>query len=219
MFMYGTGRTFVDRKDAGTELGKLLEEEYKGQDVVVLGVPRGGVEVAYYVAKRLQADLSVIVSKKLPYPGQEELAFGAVAEDGSVYLTYLASRLARSTVDRIIAQQLEESRRRKQEYRGEKELPDLKGRTVIIVDDGIATGSTIVPALKMCKAAGASKVVVAAPVAGERYASEIDDLADEVKIVETPPDFYAVGQVYEDFHGLTDQEVMDLLNDFETSGK
>jgi predicted phosphoribosyltransferase len=126
----------------------------------------------------------------------------------------LARRLDKKTIDQIVAKQLDEIRRRIVEYRDGTPLPNMTNRIVIIVDDGIATGSTIVPALKLCRARKVSKLIVAAPVSGKRYVSEIDELADEVTVVEMPHNFYAVEQVYKDFHGLSDKEVMDLLNDF-----
>src|SRR6185312_10666012 len=212
--MVRNDEVFADRRDAGIRLGRLLENEYKNKNVLVLGIPRGGVEVAYYVAELLNADLSAIVSKKLPLPEQEEVAFGAVTEDGSVYLSPLADELNKETISRIVKEQIFEIKRRIKEYRAGKPLPDITNRIVIIVDDGIATGSTIVPALKLCRGKKAAKIIVAAPVSGKRYVPEIDELADEVRVLEVPSGFFAVGQVYRDFHGLTDNEVIDLLDSF-----
>ena len=206
---------YFDRSEAGVELGKILESGYNNKDVLVLGIPRGGVIVAYEVAKMLQSDLSVVITKKLPHPLQEELAIGACAEDGSVFLTSIARGLQSETVQEIVDAQREEIRSRIDRFRDGKPLPEIKNRTVILVDDGIATGSTIVPAIKLCKAKRAAKVVVAAPVSGDRYVSEINDLADEVVIPLQPTEFYAVGQVYEDFHHLSDTEVKNLLRDHE----
>jgi putative phosphoribosyl transferase len=212
--MIEQGRIFIDRRDAGFEVGKLLEDRYKDKNALVLGIPRGGVIIAYEVAKVLNGELSVVITKKLPHPLQEELAIGAVAEDGSVYLTSLANGLRPETVQRIVKDQRKEIESRTQRFRDGKPLPDMFNRIVIVVDDGIATGSTIVPAIKLCKHRKAAKVVVAAPVSGEGYVSEINDLADEVVIVEQPQLFYAVGQVYEDFHHLSDEEVIELLHLF-----
>lgn len=209
------GRIFLDRNEAGYELGKLLEPAYKNKNVLVFGIPRGGVVVAYEVAKILQGELSVVITKKLPHPLQQELAVGACAEDGSVFLTSLARSLDPQTVQDIVKAQTKEIKSRIDRFRDGKPLPEIKNRIVILVDDGIATGSTIVPAIKLCKSKKAAKVVVAAPVSGEGYVSEINSLADEVVIVEQPVDFYAVGQVYEDFHHLSDTEVTDLLHDYD----
>lgn len=217
--MVEQGKVFIDRRDAGFEVGKLLKAEYKDRNVLVMGIPRGGVEVACEVAKVLHGQLSVLITKKLPHPNQPELAIGAVAEDGSIYITAHGSRLGEETIKRIVDEQLEEIRSRVQRFRNGKPLPDMQGRTVILVDDGIATGSTIVPAIRLCKNKGAAEVVVASPVSGQNYVSDISLLADEIVIVEQPEEFYAVGQVYEDFHSLSDEEVITLLRDFENHAK
>jgi predicted phosphoribosyltransferase len=145
-------RIFKDRQQAGEILGRWLRPKYGELNPLVLGIPRGGVEVAYYVAQELQADLSVIVTKKLPMPGHIEFAFGAIAEDGPVYVNPEAEQvLSAEMIEQVISQQREEVRRRVQVYRQGKPLPDLQGRTVLLVDDGIATGATLVPALLLCR--------------------------------------------------------------------
>jgi putative phosphoribosyl transferase len=214
MGMVKEGRVFVDRRDAGFEVGKLLESKYKDKNALVLGIPRGGIVVAYEVAKALNAELSTVITKKLPHPLHKEYAIGAAAEDGSVFLTSAAQSLTSADVQRIVKAQSLEIESRIKRFRKGKPLPDMFNRIVIIADDGIATGSTLVPAIKLCKLRKAAKVVVAAPVS-DGYVSEIDSLADEVIIVERPEEFYAVGQVYEDFHHLSDEEVVSLLEDFE----
>jgi predicted phosphoribosyltransferase len=211
-YLMDQSKLFVDRKHAGIEVGKLLASEYDDRNVLVIGIPRGGVEVANYVAKILHGQLSIIVTKKLPFPGNEELAFGAVGEDGHIFLNPLANRLDETTIQRVVKDQLAEIESRVRKYRKNKPLPVMENRIVIVVDDGIATGATMVPALKLCKAEKAGKIIVAAPVSGDNYVSEIAALADEIKIVEQPEDFFAVGQVYEDFHGLSDEEVIALMN-------
>lgn len=205
---------FADRKHAGQELAKMLEPRYKDRNVLVFGIPRGGVVVAYEVARCLRAELSVIITKKLPHPSQEELAIGACAEDGSVFLTSLARGLRETTIRDIVKAQQEEIESRIRRFRDGKPLPEIKNRTVIIVDDGIATGSTLVPALKLCRSQNAAGVVVAAPVSGRNYVSDIDNLADDVFVAVKPADFYAVGQVYDDFHHLSDEEVTGLLDSY-----
>jgi putative phosphoribosyl transferase len=179
-------RLFADRTEAGIELGKRLANEYKDKQAIVLGIPRGGVQVAFEVAKILNGSLSVIITKKLPHPLHEELAVGAVAEDGAIYLSSLGKALTESTVKRTVRAQRKEINSRIQRFRQNKPLPDMEGRIVIIVDDGIATGSTVVPAIKLCKNKNPAKVVVASPVSGEKYVSEITSLADEVVILEHP---------------------------------
>jgi putative phosphoribosyl transferase len=214
MGMVEEGRIFVDRTDAGFELGKLLEEKYKDKNALVLGIPRGGVVVAYEVAKVLNGELSVIITKKLPHPLHEEFAIGATAEDGSVFLTSAAENINSASIQRIVKAQSQEIESRIKRFRKGKPLPEIFNRIVIIVDDGIATGSTIVPAVKLCKLRKAAKIIVAAPVS-DGYVSALDSLADEIVIAEQPEHFYAVGQVYNDFHHLSDEEVNAVLEGFE----
>jgi len=204
---------FRDRKDGGIRLSRILEF-YTNKEPLVIGIPRGGAEVAYQVSKMIHGDLTMIASGKLPFPGNKELSFGAVAEDGSIYLTALANRLSGETIDRIIEEQLAEVTAKGAQYRGGQPIPDMRNRTVIIVDDGIATGVTIVPVIKLCRAANAQWTVVASPVSGNNYVSDITVLADDVKILEQPDDFFAVGQMYENFYNLTDEDVVFLLEEF-----
>lgn len=213
--MIAEGKVFVDRRDAGYEVGKLLEPVYKNRNVLVLGIPRGGVEVAYEVANVLNGELSVVVTKKLPHPMQPELAVGAVAEDFSEYLTGEGREMREYVINDIIRKQLSEIENRVQRFRKGRPLPEMKDRIVILVDDGIATGATLVPAIKLCRRRGAGRIVVAAPVSGKRFAVEISILADEVAIVQKPDDFYAVAQVYDDFQNLSDEEVVSLLENYE----
>jgi predicted phosphoribosyltransferase len=216
--MVQQGKIFVDRHDAGFELGMLLEDKYKDKNALVLGIPRGGVIIAYEVAKVLNGELSVIITKKLPHPLQDEFAIGAAAEDGSVFLTSAARDLNSAAVQRIVKAQSQEIESRIRRFRKGKPLPALFNRIVIIADDGIATGSTIVPAIKLCKLRKAARIIVAAPVS-DGYVSEINSLADEIVIAERPDHFYAVGQVYDDFHHLSDEEVVSALEDFEKEKK
>lgn len=211
MFGNNTGRVFANRQDAGIQLGQKLSGKFKNKNALVLAIPRGGVEVAYHVAKIINGELSVVISKKLPYPGQPELGCGAVAEDGSVYLSPLGKRLGESTINALIEDRLQEIKRRILEYRKDQPLPNMKNRTVIIVDDGIATGSTIAPILQLCRKLKVSELIVAAPVSGRNYAEIIDELADEVIVLEVPRTYAAVGQVYVDFHQNTDDEVISFL--------
>lgn len=215
MGMIDEGRVFVDRRDAGFEVAKLLEDNYKDKNALVLGIPRGGVVIAYEIANLLHGELAVVVTKKLPHPDQQELAIGAAAEDGSLYLTAYSGRVNHDTIQHIIDIQLKEIQRHVERFRNGAALPDMTDRIVIIADDGIATGATLVPAIKLCRNKQAAKIIVAAPVSGTTYVPEIDALADEVVVVERPNDFYAVGQVYEDFHHLDDDEVISLIHDFE----
>ncbi len=206
-------RIFADRKDAGRELGRLLEPEFRNMNALILAIPRGGVEVAVEVARMLKAELSVVVTKKLPHPDQPELAIGAAAEDGSIYLTAHGRSLHESVVDAIVEQQLAEIHSRIHRFRPYR-LPPMHDRLVIIVDDGIATGATLIPAIKFVRKQDPKRIVVAAPVSGRRFVDEVASLADDIRVVVQPEEFFAVGQVYEDFHGLSDDEVTNLLKEY-----
>jgi len=202
---------FKDRKDAGKKLAKALEK-YKGENPVVLAIPRGGVEVGYEVASYLDAELSVIISRKLPFPDNPESGFGAIAEDGSTF-TFLqhVSLLPEEAVERITKEQKAEIKRRVLALRDGKPLPAMTGRTVILVDDGIAMGSTMRAAMKLCRKRGAGKLIVAAPVAGPQTKKDIAELADDTIILETPEFFGAVAQVYENWYDVPDEEVIRIL--------
>lgn len=204
-------KSFRNRKDAGIRLGAFLELRYKALNPLIIGIPRGGVEVAYYVAQKLGADLSVIVSKKLPYPGQPEYGFGAVSEEDCVYVSEERSeRLSANTIAQLIEEQQKEVKNRVLKYRSGQALPNMKDRTVIVVDDGIATGVTLVPVVELCRKKGAAKVIIAAPVSGLNYDKHLEE-ADAIEVLVQPPSFYAVGQVYEEFGDFEDQQLVELL--------
>lgn len=202
---------FRDRKDAGQELARALVQ-YRSEDVIVLAIPRGGVEVGYEVAKVLDADFSLLIARKLPYPNQPEAGFGAVAEDGSTVILKQASRgVPRETMDAIVDWQRQEIERRVAVLRQGQPLPKIAGRTIILVDDGIAMGSTMRASIKLCKSHNAGKIVVAVPVSGQRVAVEMDRLVDEVVVLEQPRFFRAVAQVYENWHDVSDREVIEIM--------
>jgi len=202
---------FEDRKDAGKKLAAALAE-YEGQDVLVLAIPRGGVEVGYEVARGLDADFSLVVSRKLPLPDNPEAGFGAIAEDGSTFIHEDAARwIPEQTVRRIIEEQKRELARRVLVLRGGKDLPRIEGRTAVLVDDGIAMGSTMRALIKLCRNNKAGKIVVATPVAGERVARQIVPLVDELIILEMPSYFRAVAQVYRNWYDVSDQEVLQIM--------
>lgn len=210
------GLYFKNRQDAGEQLGLFLEPKYKDKNPLVIGIPRGGVEVAYYVAQRLHAELSLIITKKLPFPSQKELGFGAVAEEHIVYVSPMGKeRLTPEVINQIIEDQVQEINRRIEVYRQGKPLPDMKGRTVILVDDGIATGVTLVPVVMLCRKKEAGKIIIAAPVSGTRYDKHLDE-ADAIEVLVQPHSFYAVGQVYERFGDMTDKEMQEILSKAET---
>ena len=211
---------FEDRRDAGQQLAEALEG-YRGEDVLVLAIPRGGVEVGYQVAKQLDADFSLLIVRKLPYPDQPEAGFGAVAEDGSAVILEQASRwVSDETVKQVIENQRQEIERRVAVLRKGEPLPPLKARTVILVDDGIAMGSTMQSAIMLCRRQGAAKVVVAVPVASRQIAdqdwpdkvkAERTGIADEMVVLEQPKFFRAVAQVYDRWYDVPDSEVMALM--------
>ena len=203
---------FEDRKDAGKKLASALMK-YKDKDVLVLAIPRGGVEVAYEVAKTLSAKLDIVVSKKLPLPENPEAGFGAIAEDGSIFINEIATRyLNPETIDQIKAEQVHEIRRRINVLRSGKPLTSINNKTIILVDDGIAMGSTMRAAIMLCKNKGAKKIIVASPVAGPETVREISRLVDEMVILEKPIFFQAVAQVYVNWYDVSDSEVVQIMN-------
>lgn len=206
---------FKDRRDAGRQLARELES-YRGEDVLVLAIPRGGAEVGYQVAEHLGADFSLLVARKLPYPDQPQSGFGAVAEDGSTVILEGAVRwVSDEVVQGIVEDHREEIERRVAILRRGEPLPGLEGRTVILVDDGIAMGSTMRAAIKLCRRENAGKIVVAVPVASADVASAMegqpDSVADEVVVLEQPQFFRAVAQVYERWYDVPDSEVVALM--------
>jgi predicted phosphoribosyltransferase len=205
---------FHDRHDAGRRLADALAP-LRGERPVVLGLPRGGVPVAAEVARALDAPLDVILVRKLGVPRQPELAMGAIGEDGVRVLNDDVVRgvaASSQVIDEVEARERAELADRAERYRAGRARVDLTGRTVIIVDDGIATGSTARAAIAVARAHGASKVVVAAPVGPPRVGHELAGEADEILCLESPARFVAVGQFYEDFSQTTDAEVVAELD-------
>jgi len=203
---------FQDRKDAGRQLARALEHYRQEEGVLVLGIPRGGAEIGYEVARGIGADFDLLICRKLPYPFNPESGFGAIAEDGTIYINPRASiPLSEEEILEIIRQQQEEIRRRIQVLRSGRPLPEIKGRTVILADDGIAMGSTMHAALEMCRKQEAVRIVVAVPVAGPYSVREFSRLADELVVLESPSDFYAVAQVYRHWYDVSDEEVLEIM--------
>ena len=205
---------FADRVDAGRQLGARLEH-LRGEPVVVLGLPRGGVPVALEVARALGAPLDVIVVRKLGVPFQPELGMGAVGEEGVRVINGEVVRLAGVPADELAAVQAREQAQvdaRAARYRVRRPREPLAGRTAVVVDDGIATGSTARAACQVARAHGAARVVLAVPVAPRGWEAQIAGAADELVCVDTPRDFYAIGQFYADFSQTTDDEVIACLD-------
>ena len=204
---------FADRWDAGRRLAERLTH-LRGQDVVVLGLPRGGVPVAFQVARSLRAPLDVIVVRKLGVPGRPELAMGAVGEGDVLVLNDRIVRvtgLDRAGLAAVVDRERAELARRARRFRGDRQRVSLAGRTALLVDDGIATGATARAACAVARAQRAARIVLATPVCSPDAARSLRTEVDELVVLETPRDFYAVGQVYADFRATEDEDVLELL--------
>ena len=202
---------FADRSDAGRRLGRALEA-YRGSNPLVLAIPKGGVEVGCRVAGHLGAELSVLIVRKLPFPDNPESGFGAIAEDGTTVLLNRAIwPLSADTVQQIVDREKGEIKRRIRVLRRGRPLPAIRNRTVILVDDGLAMGSTMRAAVVLCKKRGAARVVVAVPVAGGRAVRTVGALVDELVVLEQPAAFRAVAQVYRKWYDVDDREAIELL--------
>ena len=210
-----TMRVFRDRSDAGQALAGRLGRWRRAADAIVLGLPRGGVPVAYEIAAALELPLDVLVVRKLGVPWQPELAMGAIASGGAMVLNDDVIRIAggRERVDLAAVERREraELERRERDFRHDRPPLEVAGRTAIVVDDGLATGATMEAAVGALRQLGAARVVVAVPVAAPESKARVEALADEVVCLETPPWFSAVGQWYEDFSQTADAEVRELL--------
>jgi putative phosphoribosyl transferase len=207
-------QAFANRTEAGRLLAEKLGEYVGRDDVIVLGLPRGGVPVACEIAKHLHAPLDVFIVRKLGVPGFEELAAGAIASGGVRVLNQDVMRAiphADETIELVSARERAELQRREELYRQGRGAPQTSNRTIILVDDGVATGATMRAAVKALRHSGAAKIVVAVPVGPRDTCAEIKELADETICLRTPEFFQAVGQYYEDFSQTTDAEVRELL--------
>lgn len=207
---------FRDRDEAGRALGEALEPRFGGRDdLIVLALPRGGVPVGFEVAIRLRAPLDVFVVRKLGVPGYEELAMGAIATGGVRVLNedvLSQVHLAPHTIDVVAAREQLELERRERAYRGDRSPVDVRDRTVILVDDGLATGSTMRAAVRALQNMDPRAIVVAVPVAAETTCDQLRREVDELVCLRTPEPFQAVGLWYEDFEQTSDAEVHDLLS-------
>jgi len=205
---------YRDRVDAGKQLAKRLTDFADRDDVLVLALPRGGVPVAYEVAKALQVPMDIFLVRKLGVPGHEELAMGAISTGGVRVLnddvvSYL--RIPGDVIDAVAAGELKELERREREYRGDRPEPDVRGKTVILIDDGLATGSTMRAAAAALRQQNPTRIIVAVPVSAPQICDEYRMGVDEIICARTPEPFFGVGMWYEDFSQTTDDEVRDLL--------
>jgi putative phosphoribosyl transferase len=209
-------RLFENRKDAGELLAGCLAE-YRDKNAIVLGIPRGGVPVAAEVAHGLNAELDIIVARKLGSPVSAELALGAVTANGGRYLNEEIIRelqVSHEYIEQVTEAQREDARRREERFRGARPAPELKGRVVILVDDGLATGATMRAAVRSVRKAKPARLVVAVPVAPQQTCAQLREEADEVVCPYQPDPFWAIGLFYGDFEQVEDEAVAKLLEEF-----
>jgi putative phosphoribosyl transferase len=216
-----TRTPYADRADAGRRLAAAVRRELDGKVVsrkaLVLAIPRGGVPIGRDVAAALNADLDLVVPRKIGAEGNPEYAIGAVMHDGTLYLNPEALRVTGADPEYVEAEkarEMKEAARRLEAYRDGREEPVLSGRAVIVVDDGIATGATMVAALRWVRSRGARMVIAAAPVAPPSTLAELKEEADLVICPHAPEPFYAIGAFYESFGQVSDEEVKDMLREF-----
>lgn len=205
---------FRDRREAGELLAEKLLNYERRRDTVVLGLPRGGIPVGLEVASRLALPLDVYVVRKLGVPGHEELAMGAVATGGIRVMNQSVVRqlrLSDEDIDRVARKEVAEMERREKAYRNGRTSIEVEGKTVIVVDDGVATGSTMLAAIEALRAQKAGRIVIAVPTVAAATVPELEEKADEVVAVMAPESFMAVGQWYEEFEQTSDEEVQQCL--------
>jgi putative phosphoribosyl transferase len=207
-------KRFANRTEAGQVLAQELERYRDRDEVIVLALPRGGVPVAFVIAQHLHVPLDIFLVRKLGFPGHEEFAIGAIASGGVRVLNpaaFQVGRVSEKEIDAIAAREGMELERREREYRGDNSHPKLEGKTIILVDDGLATGSTMRAAVEALRQKNPARIIVAVPVASVDAYELIGGEADEIVCASTPEPFHAVGLWYEDFSQTSDEEVKELL--------
>ena len=205
---------FKDREDAGLKLAMRLKEYKDQKNILVLALPRGGVVTGYAISRYLNVPLDIVIVRKLGFPGQPEFGIGAVSETGTIVLnqsTIDSYEVPKEYIAREVYRQKEEIARRVKIYRSGEEIPEIEGKTIILVDDGVATGATLKAAISTLRGQHAAKLAVALPVAPYEVAGEIEKMVDEFVCLETPVDFVAVGAYYHDFTQVSDEAVVGLL--------
>lgn len=210
-----TGARFADRTDAGQRLAAELVDRGVDADLV-LAIPRGGLPLGRAVADALDAPLDIVVASKIGAPGNPEYAIGAVASDGSAWLddeAIASLGVSDDYVEREREHEIRAAREKASRYRGDREAPAVAGKTVVVVDDGVATGSTAIAALRLVREGGAERVVLAVPVGPPETVSELGTVADEAVVLSTPSAFGAVGAFYDRFDQVSDEEAMAYLDE------
>lgn len=211
------GRRYRDRADAGRTLTASLKQ-YKGREVLVLGIPRGGVPVAAEVAQALEAELDVIVARKLGAPGQPELAIGAVTSNGGRFLNDEVIEgigVSHEYLEKVTAAEMAEAQRREEKFRGERPVANMRDRIVIVVDDGLATGATMRASVRSARKQHPARLIVAVPVGSQEACDALRHEADEVVCVYQPEVFWGVGLYYENFEPTLDAEVAEILRQYQ----
>jgi len=205
---------FIDRRDAGEQLAVKLEK-FKDEDPIVLAVPRGGIITAYETIKKYGFEWDLIIPRKIGAPHNKEAAIGAVTSDGTYFVNekYIEMlNVPEEYIKKEVSEQTEEIKRRLKNYKGNENFPEVKDKTTIIIDDGIASGFTILAAIQSIKKHGAKKIILAVPVAPYDTVDELEEVVDEVICLLIPDQFYAVGLHYKNFKQITDEEVINMMS-------
>jgi predicted phosphoribosyltransferase len=205
---------FKDRNDAGEKLAEELAKYKDNKDALILGIPRGGLQIGYVLSKQLNLPLDMVVVKKIPYPANPEYAIGAVGFNEVVLNEDIieSEGIKKEYVEGEIEELKRSIKERYKEYKGKTELPKIKDKIIIITDDGIATGQTMLAAVDIIRKLEPKKIVLAVPVAPPSSLDQFKDKVDEIVCLDTPISFYAIGQFYEDFEQVTDEEAIKYLN-------